>query len=138
MRVKVRTATGSHNSAETPASNIAIARCSSASRSVQEMPSIAHLRVEAPHDDRACDVKVLLKCAGFVREFDGRFCTHNGLIADIAPCPLCAKPGSRGPYSITSSARASKLGGTVRPSAFAVLRLIKNSNFVGCSTGISP
>src|SRR5450759_2350967 len=60
MRVKVRTATGSHNSAETPASNIAIARCSSASRSVQEMPSIAHLRVEAPRDDRACDVKVLL------------------------------------------------------------------------------
>jgi hypothetical protein len=41
------------------------------------MPSIAHLRVEAPHDDRACDVKVLLKCAGFVCEFDGRFCTHN-------------------------------------------------------------
>jgi hypothetical protein len=41
------------------------------------MPSIAHLRVEAPHDDRACDVKVLLKCAGFVCEFDGRFRAHN-------------------------------------------------------------
>jgi len=26
-------------------------------------------------------------------------------------------------------------GGTVRPSAFAVLRLITSSNFVGCSTG---
>jgi hypothetical protein len=30
-------------------------------------------------------------------------------------------------YSITSSARASSVGGTSRPSAFAVLRLIANS-----------
>src|SRR5262249_36528806 len=37
------------------------------------------------------------------------------------------------PHSITSSARASKLSGTVRPSAFAVLRLITSSNLVGCS-----
>jgi hypothetical protein len=36
-------------------------------------------------------------------------------------------------YSITSSPRASSIGGTVRPSAFAVLRLITNSNLVGCS-----
>jgi hypothetical protein len=41
------------------------------------------------------------------------------------------------PHSITSSARASSVGGTSRPSAFAVLRLIKSSNFVGCSTGSS-
>src|SRR5260370_29570130 len=41
------------------------------------------------------------------------------------------------PYSITSSARASSLSGTVRPSAFAVLTLMTNSNWVGCSTGIS-
>jgi hypothetical protein len=40
-------------------------------------------------------------------------------------------------YSITSSARTSKEGGTVRPSALAVLRLITNSNLVGCSTGRS-
>src|SRR5205814_2049243 len=40
-------------------------------------------------------------------------------------------------HSITSSARASNDCGTVRPSALAVLRLITNSNFVGCSTGIS-
>src|SRR6516162_5938962 len=31
------------------------------------------------------------------------------------------------PHSITSSARASRLSGTVRPSAFAVLRLITSS-----------
>ena len=41
-------------------------------------------------------------------------------------------------YSITSSARTSKGGGTVRPSAFAVLRLMTRSNLVGCSTGRSP
>ena len=35
-------------------------------------------------------------------------------------------------YSITSSAAASSLSGTVRPSAFAVLRLMASSNFVGC------
>src|SRR5262249_44178349 len=39
-------------------------------------------------------------------------------------------------HSITSSARTSE-GGTVRPSASAVLRLMINSNFVGCSTGRS-
>src|SRR5258705_1562617 len=40
-------------------------------------------------------------------------------------------------YSITSSARTSKDGGTVRPSALAVLRLITSSYLVGCSTGRS-
>ena len=41
------------------------------------------------------------------------------------------------PHSITSSARASSVGGTSRPSALAVLRLISMSNLVGCSTGRS-
>src|SRR5258707_7637759 len=40
-------------------------------------------------------------------------------------------------YSITSTACASSVGGTVRPSAFAVLRLMTRSNFVGSSTGRS-
>src|SRR6516225_94782 len=40
-------------------------------------------------------------------------------------------------HSITSSARASRPGGTSTPSAFAVLRLITSSNFVGCITGKS-
>ena len=40
-------------------------------------------------------------------------------------------------YSITSSARASTVGGISRPSALAVLRLITSSNFIGCSTGRS-
>src|ERR1700751_1358713 len=40
-------------------------------------------------------------------------------------------------YSITSSARARSEGGTSRPSALAVLRLITSSNLVGCWTGRS-
>jgi hypothetical protein len=40
-------------------------------------------------------------------------------------------------YSITSSAATSSVCGTVRPSAFAVLRLMTKSNLVGCSTGKS-
>ena len=40
-------------------------------------------------------------------------------------------------YSITSSARASSVGGKSRPSGFAVLRLMTSSNLVGCWTGRS-
>src|SRR5262249_25436280 len=41
------------------------------------------------------------------------------------------------PHSITSSASASSLSGTVRPSVFAVLRLTTNSYLVGACTGRS-
>ena len=40
-------------------------------------------------------------------------------------------------HSITSSARASSVGGTSRPSALAVLRLITSSYLVGACTGRS-
>ena len=40
-------------------------------------------------------------------------------------------------HSITLSARASSVGGTVRPSALAVFRLIPRLNLVGISTGRS-
>src|SRR6516165_2578554 len=40
-------------------------------------------------------------------------------------------------HSITSSARASSVGGTSRPSTLAVLRLITSSYFVGTCTGRS-
>src|SRR5262249_45951998 len=40
-------------------------------------------------------------------------------------------------HSITSSAATCSVGGTVRPSALAVLRFITNSNLVGCKTGKS-
>jgi hypothetical protein len=41
------------------------------------------------------------------------------------------------PYSITSSAVASSVGGTSMPSALAVCRLMTNSNLVDCTTGRS-
>src|SRR5262249_8661334 len=41
-------------------------------------------------------------------------------------------------HSMTSSARASRVGGTSMPSALAVIRLMTRSNLVGCSTGRSP
>src|SRR5215467_10210744 len=40
-------------------------------------------------------------------------------------------------HSITSSAMASSPGGKLRPNILAVLRLITNSNLVGCMTGRS-
>src|SRR5712691_11979270 len=47
-------------------------------------------------------------------------------------------PGRDVAYSMTSSARASSIGGTSSPSARAVLRLITSSNLVGACTGRSP
>ena len=46
-------------------------------------------------------------------------------------------PQQTAPYSMTSSASASKLGAIVRPRAFAVLRLITSSYLVGVCTGRS-
>jgi hypothetical protein len=40
-------------------------------------------------------------------------------------------------YSITSSARTSSVEGMSMPSALAVIKLMTNSNLVGCSTGRS-
>src|SRR5215472_1498218 len=63
-------------------------------------------------------------------------------VADAAP-PLRVKacqqethaPQQNCAYSITSSARASRDAGMVRPSVLAVLRLTASSNLVGCCTG---
>ena len=41
-------------------------------------------------------------------------------------------------HSINSSASASSVGDTSRPSDLAVLRLIRSLNVTGCCTGISP
>ena len=49
----------------------------------------------------------------------------------------CSNMACRTTYSITSSARASSVGGTSRPSALAVLRLMTSSNLVGACTGRS-
>jgi hypothetical protein len=56
-------------------------------------------------------------------------------IADMASGPFRAMSGSERTHSITSSARASSDGGTVNPSAFAVLRLTASWYFVGACAG---
>src|SRR6516225_2113717 len=60
--------------------------------------------------------------------------------ADTAhPLRLLGVPGDEPApsHSITSSARSSMLGGTVRPSALAVFRLMISEYLVGCWTGRS-
>ena len=74
---------------------------------------------------------------------DFYYTPESGLKPDISPCPGWATTGlmhrstKLQHYSMTSSARASNLSGTVMPSDFAVLTLITISNFVGSTTGIS-
>jgi hypothetical protein len=55
----------------------------------------------------------------------------------LVPEAAVSNRSKAAPYSITSSARASSVGGTVRPSVFAVVRFMTRSNLVGCSTGMS-
>ena len=62
------------------------------------------------------------------------FTPKSGHVQCNEGCPLSANIQL---YSITSSARTSSVGGTVMPSALAVLRLMTHSNLVGCSTGRS-
>src|SRR6516162_2399867 len=52
-------------------------------------------------------------------------------------CPAEQADELAAPHSITSSARASRLSGRVRPRALAVLRFITSSYFVGACTGRS-
>jgi hypothetical protein len=63
------------------------------------------------------------------QKIDVRF-TPDRHLQCTSPCLLRAKSG-HSDYSITSSAPAIRLAGTVRPRAFAVLRFIANSYFVG-------
>ncbi len=56
---------------------------------------------------------------------------------DRAANVICTAEELRRVHSITSSARASSVGGTSRPSALAVLRLITSSYLVGACTGRS-
>src|SRR5258706_14689887 len=70
------------------------------------------------------------------------FEAHYGPKSDIAPCPKSARSrlmhrSREKAYSITSSACASSVGGTVRSSAFAAFKLIASLNLVGSCTGRS-
>ena len=87
--------------------------CSNSTREGMRCPTVnksdhRHYRLLRPRRERPSS-----RCASEQRD-------------ELAPC-----------HSITSSARASSEGGTVKPSALAVLRLITSSNLVGSCTGKS-
>src|SRR6516162_3555662 len=74
-----------------------------------------------------------------VDEADDR---HRRLLRPRRKRPSGCRAAEKGdelasPHSITSSARSRNGSGIVRPSAFAVVRLMTSSNLVGCSTGMS-
>src|SRR5262249_34384062 len=66
----------------------------------------------------------------------------RGLLCPCGRWPRCRTSEERDELAAlhwtTSSARTSTAAGISRPSAFAVLRLMTSSNFVGVSTGRSP
>src|SRR5262249_21136016 len=74
--------------------------------------------------------KVHEHCSGTIR---ARFLPSEAGPLLAAPPRSLRKPG----HSLTSSGRASKVGGISRPRAFAVVMFMMRSNLVGCSTGIS-
>src|SRR6476620_1922403 len=65
--------------------------------------------------------------------------TEPWAVTELAPVVksgrYAGKSGHRATYSITASARASSVGGTLRPSALAALRLMTSSYLVGACTG---
>jgi hypothetical protein len=100
--------------------------------------SLAHRRHHAQSRNDCCgSIVTEMACPR-----DVRFPTVSDQTADIAAClkraitGLMHRTNLQG-YSITSSARVRSAGDTVRPSAFAVLRLIVSSYLVGACTGRS-
>ena len=70
------------------------------------------------------------------------FCEIFGIVrfstfATISATSKLMHRSKRRPPSITSSARARRIGGTARPSALAILTLITSSYFVAACTGRS-
>ena len=72
---------------------------------------------------RALETSLMTHRVDWLRDFGA---TQHGQRAAI-PTYKCSVS-----YSITSSAATSSLSGTVKPSAFAVLRLRNSSTFVAC------
>ena len=91
---------------------------------------------------RCSDVRFGSFASVWPRTDDFRSIPMNRRRYRASACLECAKNGLMRHnklhlYSITSSAPASSVGGTVRPSALAALRLMTSSNLVGCWTGKS-
>jgi hypothetical protein len=58
-------------------------------------------------------------------------------VGRVGPKPVVSNRSETPLYSITSSAVASSLSGTLRPSILAVSALMTSSNLVACTTGRS-
>jgi hypothetical protein len=102
-------------------------------------PKGSEQAIVASQTDRLEVVKTALSNVRFGSEadmarlnFDVRFTPESRHSPTRSGCPLWATSGlmqrsKKDHYSITSSAATSRPGGTVRPSAFAVLRLMTES-----------
>ena len=88
---------------------------------------------------QSVDQRMRLECGVGFRQLRTCRRTRPGQLCATSGCEQCSKAA---PYSITSSASASKVGGKSRPSARAVVRLTVNSNllarWIGRSAGFSP
>src|SRR5947209_11547730 len=103
-------------------------------------PDVFSVDISQPTHRLAKPLPELFRCERIDRQnSDPRYLR---LLGDAAARPKGQREAERAkeiasPHSMTSSARASSDGGTVSPSALAVLRLITSSNLVGCCTGKS-
>jgi hypothetical protein len=61
-----------------------------------------------------------------------RLAAESGIPRAASQCRSCATTGKSSRHSITSSAVNRSFGGMVKPSAFAVFKLITRSYLVGC------
>ena len=95
-------------------------------------------RLAAMHVKASCDLNSLLARAGLgpkdIEDARARIGVQNQIGRPVLSKSLRMAVASLFDHP---SALASSAGGTVRPSALAVLRLIASSNLVGCCTGRS-
>src|SRR5262245_11922016 len=80
----------------------------------------------------------IMRCIARARKQTAEAINASGLLSARHERPRGRRPAAKrdeltaAPHSITSSARASRVGGTSMSRALAVLRLITNSYLVGC------
>jgi hypothetical protein len=102
----------------------------------EKSPGRVHLHASAPAFPLALQSPLWVIDVGTCNP-DVRFTAKNGHRQPSQRCSFCANNGSDKPYSITSSAPARTDAGISIPSNFAVLRLMRSRNLVGCSIGSS-
>src|SRR5262249_4032561 len=103
---------------------------------------------DVPPFDQSHRIEALVESGHHKAEIAGRQAAeksdhrHRRRLSAGSERPRCCRASESGNelapvHSITSSARASSVGGTSMPRAFAVLRLITSSYLVGACTGRS-